>query len=181
MQRVREQEPGLLPVAPHGSLRDTESPRDFRFRHAVEEAHFDNPGKPCIHTLEFFKGAADSRNSFAPRMLDRGDPCIEFDVYGASTMHLSVAAANRLDYDVVHYARGITKKSRPIGRALIAGFGESNIGLVNQRAGIEQRVATEAKPGPGNSAEPGINSGWRARLVMRFHTISPDLTVSDCA
>ena len=155
MQSVRKQEPGLLPVAPHGSLRDTESTGDFRFRHAAEEAHFDNPRKPCIHTFEFFKGAADSRNSFAPRMLDRGDPGIEFDVYSAPAMHLSVAAANRLDYDVVHNARGIAKKRGPIGHAIIAGFGESNIGLVNQRAGIEQSVATEAKPGSGNSAELG--------------------------
>jgi hypothetical protein len=181
MQSVRKQEPGLLPVAPHGSLRDTESQRDLLFRHAVEEAHFDDPRKPCIHTFEFFKGAADSRNSFAPRMLDRGDPCIEFDVYSASAMRLGVAAADRVDYDVVHNARGIANKRGPIGHATIAGFGESNIGLVNQRVGIEQSVATEAKPGPCNSAELGISGRCRARLVMRFHTISLDLTVGDCA
>jgi len=180
MQSVRKQEPGLLPVAPHGSLRDTESMSDFRFRHAVEEAHFDNPRKPCIHTFEFFKGAADSR-TFAPRMLDRGDLGIEFDVCSAPAMYLSVAAADRLDYDVVHQSRGIAEKRGPIGHAIIAGFGESNIRLVNQRIGIEQSVATEAKPGPGNSAQLGISSGCRARLVMRFHTISPDLTVRDCA
>jgi hypothetical protein len=114
-------------------------------------------------------------------MLDRGDPCIEFDVYSASAMHLSVAAANRLDYDVVHYARGIAKKRGPIGHAIIAGLGESNIGLVNQRTGIEQSVATEAKARPGNSAELGISGRCGARLVMRFHTISLALTVGDCA
>ena len=114
-------------------------------------------------------------------MLDGGDPGIEFDVYSAPAMHLSVAAADRLDYDVVHNARGIAKKRGPIGHAIIAGFGESNIGLVNQRTGIEQSVAAEAKPGPGNSAERGISSGCRARLVMRFHTISLDLTVRDWA
>ena len=180
MQRVRKQEPGLLPVAPHGSLRDTESTGDLRFRHTAEKAHFDNPRKACIHTFQFFKGAADCRNSFAPRMPDRGDPAIEFDVYSAPTMHLSVAAADRLDHDVVHNARGIAKQSRPVGRAIIAGFGESNIGLVNQRTGIEQSVAAEAKPGPGNSAQPGISSGCRARLVMRFRSISLNLTIRDC-
>ena len=159
MQSVRKQEPCLLPVAPHGSFRDSESTGDFRFRHAAEKAHFDNPRKPCIHTFQFFKGAVDSRNAFAGRMLGRGDPGIEFDVYSAPSMYLSVAAADGLDHDVVHYSRGIAKKSGPVGRAIVAGFGESNIRLVNQRTGIEQSVATEAKPGPGNSAERGISSG----------------------
>jgi hypothetical protein len=181
MQSVRKQEPGLLPVAPHGSLRDTEGQGDFRLLHAVEEAHFDDPRKPRIHTFEFFKGAADSRNSLAPRMLDGGDPGIEFDVYSAPAMHLSVAAADRLDDEVVHNTRSIAKKRGPIGHAIIAGFGESNIRLVNQRTGIQQSVATEAKPGPGNSAELGISRRCQARLVMRFHTMSLDLTVGDCA
>jgi hypothetical protein len=75
----------------------------------------------------------------------------------------------------------MAKKRGPIGHAIVAGFGESNIGLVNQRTGIEQSVAAEGKAGPGNSAEPGISCRCRARLVMRFHTISRDRTIRDCA
>ena len=60
-------------------------------------------------------------------------------------MHLRVAAANRIDYDVVHDARGIAKQRRPVGRAIAAGFGETNVRFVNQRSGVEQCVAAETK------------------------------------
>ena len=168
MQGVRKQQPGLLPVAAHSSLRDTECQRDFRLRHAVEKAHFDNTRKPCVHTFKFFKGAAHSRNSVASCMLDGCGRGIEFNVNSASAMHLSVAAADRLDNDVVHDARGIAKKRWPIGHAIIAGLSESNIGLVDQRTGIQQSVAAEAKPGTRNSAELRISGRRRARLVMRY-------------
>ena len=116
----------------------------------------------------------------SPAALAAGDPVIEFDMDSAPAMDLSVAAADGLDHDVVHDARGIAKKSRPVGQRHYRRIRriEYKTREPTQWYRAERRDRNEA--GTGQFCGAWDKQRMRARLVMRVHAVSLDLTVRDC-
>ena len=128
------------PVALQRALAALDDRRDLLERESGEETQLDQLGEIGAFALELAQGAIERQHLDRERATRIGETMrrlFELDRHHAAAALLGVAPAGEVDDDVAHDARRQVEEVRPVGRCRAGRPGEPEVGLVDERRGVE--------------------------------------------
>ena len=162
-QRLAKQHSCFFPVTPHGARRDAQRAGDLFLGQAAEVAHLHHMRHPRIeqaHPIESFVHMKNlvgaGRNS---RRL-----AVERDLPRAGAAPSRVSTAGDVDDHRSHHPSGPAHEVHAILEVEIPGAGEPEIRFVDERAGIEKRVAAAGPQARPRQAAQVVIGGGKQRI-----------------
>ena len=166
LQHGRQQQPRLVPVAPHGALGQVQRLGDLGLGVAAEVAHLDHLRQARLGLRQHVQRFVDAQHVLVFAVGARPAAGCAASALGLAAAPLGLAFAHRVDDHRAHHARGVGEEGAPVLGAQLAAVEELQVRLVHQRGGVEHGVAAAvAQPRVGELAQFGI--GRREELVAR--------------
>ena len=135
----RQQQARLLPVAAHRAFRDAERLGDLGLGHAAEEPHLDHLRQPRIRLRQRVQRFVHAQHVVLGSRQPLAEPGVDGYVLRVAPAALGLPGARQVDDDRSHDLRCIGEEVPSILERQRAVVEETEVGLVHQRRGVEQR------------------------------------------